>query len=211
MRIRLLGFGALAALGACGGGDDGMAPGAPYAVAVVSFEPGDGAGFGQDRLPDVVLGPPRGGGDAMGSLDVLSLGLGGTIVLELGVDAVDGPGPDLIVFENPFRFGGTGPVFAEPGHVAVSANGVTFAEWPCEPDADGSPGCAGVTPVYAHAEENDLDPTDPTVAGGDAFDLADLGMERARFVRIRDSGLDRGFGTDNAGFDLDAVAVVNAR
>ncbi len=199
-----------AALLGCGGGDEALGSGAPYAIAVASFEPGEQAGFGEDALPDVVLGPPRGGGDAMGSLDVLSLGVGGSIVLELGVEAVDGPGPDLLVFENAFRAGGTGPLFAEPGHVAVSADGAHFTEWPCAPEADGFPGCAGVSAVYANAETNEIDPLDPAAAGGDAFDLADLGVARARFVRIRDSGIDRGFGSPSGGFDLDAIAVVNA-
>ena len=42
----------------------------------MSFEPGGNAGFGQDQLPDVVLGPPMGKGTSRGSLDVLSLGVG---------------------------------------------------------------------------------------------------------------------------------------
>jgi hypothetical protein len=45
-------------------------------------------------------------------------------------------------------------------------------------------------------------------AGGDAFDLADIGLQRARFVRIRDSGENPYEGTAG-GFDLDALAVVN--
>lgn len=198
--------------GACGGSDADYAPGAPYAVSVVSFEAGEQAGHGQDRLPDVVLGPPRGAGEAMGSTDVLSLGVDGVIVLELGVEVVDRDGPDLVVFENPFRVGGTGPLFAEPGHVGIGQDAESFVEWPCAPEEDGSPGCAGVSPVFANADTNDIDPTDPAdlaAAGGDAFDLADVGVERARFVRIRDSGVDRGFGEPTGGFDLDAIAVIS--
>jgi hypothetical protein len=53
-----------------------------------------------------------------------------------------------------------------------------------------------------------VDPVDPSVAGGDAFDLAALGLPRAGFVRVRDLGL--GSPTpDTAGFDLDAVASVH--
>jgi hypothetical protein len=80
---------------------------------------------------------------------------------------------------------------------------------PCDFDGPELTGCAGRSPVFANVDDNDIDPTDPDVAGGDAFDLANVGMTRARFVRIVDSGVDRGFGTDNAGFDLDAVAVVH--
>ena len=74
-----------------------------FADVVVSFDPGDGAGFGADKMPDVVLGPPLGGGALSGSMDVVSLGNRGVVVLELlGVGLVDGPGVDLLVFENPY-------------------------------------------------------------------------------------------------------------
>jgi hypothetical protein len=173
--------------------------------AVVSFTPGPGAGFGEDHLPQVVLGPPHGTGDSTGSLDVLSLGNGGSIVLEF-TDwvIVDGPGVDFVVFENPFVG------FIETGIVAVSDDGTAWREFPCAAVLDGgTAGCAGVTPVYADPATNTISPTDPTVAGGDGFDLANVGLARARFVRIRDSGANRFYGPPGGGFDLDAVAVVN--
>ena len=172
------------------------APSEPFAVAVISFEPGETAGFGQDLLPDVVLGPPRGAGPDAGSLDVLSLGRGGSIVLELGQVVEDGPGPDLLVFENAF----TG--FTETGIVSVSEDAETFVEWPCSTDGTG---CAGMSPTLSHPD-NDIDPHDPLVAGGDAFDLADIGVERAVFVRIQDTG-DNSYGGISGGFDLDAVTL----
>ena len=52
--------------------------------------------------------------------------------------------------------------------------------------------------------------TDPSVAGGDGFDLFDVGLSRARFVRITDTGTNRFYGPPGGGFDLDAVAVINA-
>jgi len=192
-------------LGACGG--DPLAP-APFVADVISFSPGSGAGFGQDELPDIVLGAPRGGGQFRGSLDVLSLGVGGEIVLELGEDVVDRPGTDLIVFENAFSFGG-GLTFIEPGAVAFSQDGIAFLEVPC---ASNEPytGCAGLTPVKANADDNAVDATDPALAGGDDFDLADVGLTRARYVRIRDLGLGLGPASpDSDGFDLDAISVVH--
>ena len=69
------------------------------------------------------------------------------------------------------------------------------------------PGCAGVTPTFSHPD-NSVSPNDPEVSGGDAFDLADLGLQSARFVRIRDTGTNPYEGVAG-GFDLDAVAVVN--
>ena len=77
--------------------------GDPFADVVVSYDPGEGAGFGQEDFPSIVLGPPMGGGENAGSLDVLSLGENGSIILEMTDGAiVDGPGADFIVFENPF-------------------------------------------------------------------------------------------------------------
>jgi hypothetical protein len=138
----------------------------------------------------------------MGSLDVLSLGREGSIVLELTDTAVvDGPGVDLLVFENPFGN------YVETGVVAVSEDGQVWHEFPCGLTAEGFPGCAGVHPVHS-SPDNGFSPTDPAAAGGDGFDLATLGVTRARFIRIRDSGAN-GYGGNSGGFDLDAVAVVN--
>ena len=172
----------------------------PFADSVVSFTPGTGAGFGQEELPEIVLGPPQGGGASVGSEHVLTLGEGGEIVLEF-VDYVliDGPGVDLLVFENPF------PGWLEPGVVSVSSDGVSWVSWDCESDnpEDGYPDCAGVEAVLSHPD-NCIDATDPAVAGGDAFDLADLGLASARFLKIVDAGV-----SGAGGFDLDAVAIVN--
>jgi len=178
----------------------------PFADAVVSFSPGACAGFGQDALPDVVLGPPRGAGENAGSTDVVSLGELGEIVLRFDDRVVvDEDGPDLLVFENAFVG------WPETGVVAASPDGEVWSEWPCDPeDAEGGfPGCAGVQPVYADGE-GDFDPTDPAAAGGDAFDLAAIGLAEARFVRVRDSG-HNACSADTGGFDLDALAVVNGR
>src|SRR5882724_8752844 len=90
---------------------------APFADAVVSFAPGAHAGFGADNLPAVVLGPPVGGGDLQGSLDVVSLGDGGSITLGFRENSIcDGPGADFTVFENAFHAGSVvGPLFIELG------------------------------------------------------------------------------------------------
>jgi hypothetical protein len=175
---------------------------------VVSFTPGEGAGFGQSSMPGVVLGPPRGGGANAGSLDVVSLGRGGSIVLAFERAIVDGPGPDLIVYENAFVVDER-TAFREAGIVAASEDGETFVEWPCAADDEAAnfPGCAGVTPSLS-SPANGVDPTDPARAGGDAFDLADIGLAQARFVRITDGGHNR-YGAPSGGFDLDAVAVVH--
>ena len=175
--------------------------GDPWGDRLVSYTPGLGAGFGQSGLPDIVLGPPEGNGEA-GSTDVVSLGFEGEIVIALDdIELVDGPGVDLLVFENAF------PGWSELGYAAVSEDGVEWYQWHCDLEAEGAPGCAGVATVYANSS-NGIDATDPETAGGDAFDLADVGLATARYVRIRDAGTSSYDGI-SGGFDLDAIAVVN--
>jgi len=115
----------------------------------------------------------------------------------------DGPGPDLLVFENAFVG------FADPATVEVSLDGATWFAFPCDPGdvAGGYPGCAGVTPVFSHPA-NGISPTDPALAGGDTFDLAEVGLPAARFVRLTDCLGDPGQ-APSAGFDLDAMAALH--
>jgi hypothetical protein len=183
----------------------------PYARDVVSFHEGTSAGFGRSRLPDVVLGPPRGKGTSAGSLDVLSLGVGGEIVLDFGERIiVDGPGPDFVVFENAFWAGGSAAgVFAELGEVSVSDDLTTWQTFPCaqQPVTPGMfPGCAGWTPTLAY-DPFAVIPLDPLRTGGDAFDLATLAVSSARYVRVHD--LSKTGSGDNAGFDLDAIGIIH--
>ena len=199
-------------------GGEGAAPGvamegAFYATSVESFSPGDGAGYHADQLPDVVLGPPQGKGTDSGSLDVLSLGSGGEIVLGFGAHSLtDGAGPDFVVFENAFWPGGDqSQVYAELGEVSVSEDGETWQAFDCNTSGDGHgryPGCAGFTPTLVY-DANTLLPLDPEKSGGDAFDLADLGVTRARFVKIRDLKTLEPAGM-TSGFDLDAVGAIHA-
>ena len=190
-----------------GAGAGGVTDGAcePFVVGVVSFVPGAGAGFGVEQLPEIVQGPPTAETDSSGSIDVVSLGEGGVIELEMGCPAHDAEGVDFIVYENAFFLGAR--VFAEPGEVAVSADGKDWVTFPCTPSSsfdDGIDGCAGTAPVRAN-DRNGL-AGDLENGGGDGFDLATLGVATAQFVRITDRG---GAGAGGSvGFDLDAIAVV---
>lgn len=189
-----------------------------FVTKVVSATYGDCAGFGLPSMPSVIEGPPAGAGSLSGSLDVVSLGFKGEIVLSFEPNAiVDGPGADFIVFENAFwAAGDPKQPAAELAEVSVSDDGVTWKTFPC---ADG-PGptygsCAGWRPVYA-APGNGISPVDPEAAGGDPFDLADLGLTTARFVKIRDLGTidcpsNPSAKPTTVGFDLDAVALVHAK
>jgi hypothetical protein len=184
----------------------------PYARSVESFTPGEGAGFGESSLPDVVLGPPRGMGERSGSLHVLSLGVGGEIVLGFGERTiVDEPGPDFVVFENAFWPGGVrSMVYAELGEVSVSEDGETWLTFPCDSEGDGEggfSGCAGASPTLEF-DPLALVPLDLANSGGDAFDLADLELPSARFVKIIDLGTLEPAGT-SSGFELDAVGLAH--
>jgi len=159
-----------------------------FASRVVELSPGPG----NDLFPDpaLALGGPR--GTPGGSLDVVTLGVQGTLVLGFapGQAITDADGADLIVFENPIAVG-ENLAFAELVRVGVSTNGVDYAFFPTRCDVPGPvgpygvidtslvSGFAGATPTYANVGDaqdggNELDPFDPTQAGGDAFDLADL-------------------------------------
>lgn len=188
----------------------------PFVDKVVEFKQGNGGGFNADQLPDIVLGPPHGGGENLGGSHVLSLGHEGVITLEFVDNEVfDDEGPDLIVFENSIKPApGTGAV--NPGYdlakVEVSVDG---KEWKAFPfDTATRKGCAGHLPVYSNPETEEgknISPTDPEKAGGEAFDLKELDLKVVRFVRITDLGLSTLGGKTTKGFDLDAVAAVHSR
>lgn len=193
-----------ASSGAC----DASSPPSRTIACVEAFTPGEGAGYGMDKLPDIVYGEPKGGGLVMGGTDVLSLGAGGEIIVGFGGNSiVDGPGVDFIVFENAFYAGGdpTKP-WRELGEVSVSEDGEVFTAFPCASEAYPFEGCAGWRAVVAGSGAG-VSAFDPEESGGDPFDLEAIGVLTARFVRIKDlaiSGL-----APSAGFDLDAITIVN--
>ena len=100
--------------------------------------------------------------------EICSIGVGGQIVVGFADHAVvDAPGPDLIIFENAFRYG-AGKLYAEPARVEVSRDGVVWTAFPY--DSLSLLGCAGVTPTTGD------DPFDPQVY------LAQIATERPSFT-----------------------------
>jgi hypothetical protein len=188
-----------------------------FVTKVVSYTPGSCAGFGQASMPGIVEGPPVGGGTEEGSVDVVSLGGGGEIIVSFAPNAiVDGPGVDFLVFENPFWINGNpDDLYDEPGEVSVSEDGVNWVAFPCTAPQSAPPpygACGGWHIVYS-TPDNGIDPLDPKVAGGDPFDLAQIGVSRAQFVRIVDKTEESctpSGDTKKNGFDLDAIGIVNA-
>ena len=185
--------------------------GNPWLDRVRAFEPGTSSGFGADQLPAVVRHKPEGFGLNQGSTDVVSLGNNGRITVSFDNNAcVDGEGDDLVIFENPFLSGSL--VFAELAFVEVSADGKQWFAFPY--DTESGDGLAGRAPVLANSD-NGLDPLDPA-SGGDRFDLADVGLEFVRFVRITDAGEqiddpgNHAFAGTKGGFDLDAAGAIHS-
>ena len=183
-------------------------PASRFIACLDRFTPGAGAGHGEAELPGSIYGAPSGLGAGSGSLDVLSLGMGGELVFGFGGSTVvDEPGPDLVLFENAFLIGGLeSRPYAELAEVAVSSDGVSWKAFPCSSTAYPFTGCAGWHAVYAKTAAEALEPSS---SGGDAFDLADLGVPEARLVRLRD--LTKSAAPDTAGFDLDAAAALHTR
>jgi len=182
----------------------------PYAQELFAHTPGINAGYGQAKMPEVVLGPTMKGSLTSGSVNVLSLGIGGEIVLSFGDKTVaDGPGTDFIVWENAFYVNGDPSVsFAEFGEVSVSLDGTEWHTFPCDPAQMGpmDEGCAGWRP-RKEFDPCSMLPLDPQLVGGDQFDLAELGLDEIRYVKIRD--LAESGAAPTAGFDLDAVGAVH--
>lgn len=158
----------------------------PYADAITTLTLGPSANFGVSLN---MLEAPQGGGPINGSNHVFALGVGGSTVLHLNIRMWNGPGTDLIVYENPFFVSGSvWSAFCELLFVEVSTNGIDFARFPN--DFDGPPGpylqggaqlgadvtyydgFAGVYPVSAFPPG--VNPLNVVAGGGDAFDLADL-------------------------------------
>jgi hypothetical protein len=134
----------------------------------------------------------------------------------------------------------TQPPFAEPGLVSVSQDGVVwhaFDACPIDDELSGPywAGCAGTYPVLSnantatpHASVPTTTPieslvgvpvislvppsgTPPAGAGGDSFDLADVGLAWAGYVKVESASYATGpVGDNNAGFDLDAVAAIHS-
>lgn len=160
---------------------------------------GENGGYGSAHMPGIIYGAP-----VATYTDVVSLGGGGEITIELGGYIIaDGDGADFTVFENA-RAGWT-----EPGFVSVSEDGEDYVGFPCDAGL-GYAGCAGLTETtYSN---NETDYVDPSVSGGDAYDLADVGLQTAKFIRIVDANdCDNPLVCvpDKVGFDLDAVVIVN--
>ena len=128
----------------------------------------------------------------------VSLGHGGEIVFKVEGDGllVNGSGPDFVIYENAFRIDDN-MIYQEFARVGVAeVNRPDDYLWfPCHPDQNDILHCAGAV---------------PTDEGGDQFDLSFLGLDKIKYIKIRDTGLNYNLfeAPDTEGFDLDALKLI---
>lgn len=182
---------------------------------VFLFKPGTGQNLGQEAkyFPLNIFGLPdttaREDVPATRPEQICSLGFGGEIIVGFkNAVLVDRPGADFTIFENAFKYLGN-RIYAEPAKIAVSRDGVRFVEFPF--DSVTLRGCAGKTPTNGNQS-----PFNPALSGGDSFDLAAIGMDSVRFIKITDISAivlnnpqHPFWDVTISGFDLDAVVGLN--
>lgn len=141
--------------------------------------------------------------------EIEAIGIGGEIIVGFKDRVLmNGPGVDFVIFENAFVNPVGNGIFAEPGIVSVSQNGIDYYEFPFNPAS--FEGLSGTAPT-----NGDNDPFNPEVSGGNKFDLDDVGLDHIKYIRIKDTtllvkSLPQGHKFKNpdfllTGFDLDAV------
>lgn len=113
--------------------------------------------------------------------EVEPIGMGGEIIVGFKNKILrNGKGADFTIFENAFINPATNTIFAEPGIVSVSQDGISYYQFPF--NVETLQGFAGVN--YTNGKK---DPFDPAVSGGDSFDLDDLGLDYIRYIKIKDT------------------------
>jgi len=201
----------------------------PFATAVVSYVPGSGAAPGYGN-PLVALGSPErftGEGlfpqtvtpfqPAFLQNEIVSLGVGGSLVLAFDHDVLDDPrnpfGVDLLVFGNAFATdaaspaGVVGGLFSEGGAISLSADGVTWIPVPGVA-ADGPFPTLGYVDVAPYATSPGSVPTDftrpvnPSLGGPEL-----IGVPWAELVMAYD-GSGGGTGIDFRALGIDRVRYV---
>lgn len=219
--------------------------GVSFVLALVALACAAPVSNGGEALADLVVDAPganaampygdpmraidgvHGGGVLAGSTDVYSLSYTDRPYVVLGWSGgrvTNGPGADLVVFENAFRTTwDPNAYFMDPIVVSVSLDAARWVELPhhyraADPTQYSTAlqdweGFAGVTPVLVNDETNPMSWFDPR-AGGDAFDLDELAIEgdageiRAqgfRFVRLTSAAIVTNPDT-NAPYPADPVA-----
>lgn len=176
-----------------------------WANKVLAHQFGLGQTVGQDSLyfPKNILGAVSASVSATVPAntpnEIVSLGRNGWVALGFEGNIVDGTGADFTVFENAFQF--AGGIFDEWLMVSVSQDGETWVTFPY--DSLTGAGMAGRTPTNG-GNANYLDATQ---SGGNSFDLADVGLAWAKYVKVTDATK---FQTpDKLSAELDAIIAIH--
>lgn len=142
--------------------------------------------------------------------EILSIGLNGEIVVGLTNNLIiDKEGDDFTVFENTFINQFNEVIYAEPAIISVSKDGINYIEFPY--DILTLDGLAGTKPTIGSNN-----PFNPLKSGGNAFDLAKIGIDSVRYIKIKDiteqilnNPEHPNYDPTLSGFDLDAIAIIN--
>jgi hypothetical protein len=158
--------------------------------------------------------PEKAVGKAVGdSYDIVSLGRGGAITMTFDKPIVNGEGYDFAIFENAFN-----DTFLELAYVEVSSDNATWHRFVNSSLTQGAVGGFGA-----------VDPTNVYQLGskykqgyGEPYDLTQLGLGEINYIRLLDIVGDGSYQdysgniiydpfptTGSAGFDLDAIGVLN--
>lgn len=208
------------------GGEQGSKSILPDDESIVGWATDVEINRGYRQIDSPALGRAEAGeeANALGPRDgkIVSLGDGGVAVLKFNQPIQNGEGYDFAVFENGFQVGLS--YFLELAHVEVSEDGVNYTRFPSESLTDTSyqiNNFSYLNPVHIH-----------NLAGkhqapyGTLFDLDELGLDQVTHIRLIDvvGSVDTLGSRDSegrvindpwpspfesAGFDLDAVAVVD--
>ncbi|WP_031427534.1 choice-of-anchor D domain-containing protein [Flavimarina sp. Hel_I_48] len=158
-----------------------QAPTLCFGESVTDYSPGfkkDGSSLPASRSnPERALGMPM----ENDNYNYVSLGFGGSIVIELGCEVMDMAGNDLLIVETGFNdLGQPCETYPEKAMIEASLDGETWSVIGTGICRDGE------------------------------VDLADGGLSSARFIRVTDMSNPADF-TDGAadGYDLDGILVIN--
>jgi len=209
----------------------------PVYMDVVSYyRKGEGINL-EYADPNKAINGVRGAGEYSGSLDVVSLGKGGIIVLSSSKYVIkNGEGCDFKVFENPFILKGKEYpyYYMEVATVWISISpsmpdpedDTKWIEFPVEYNPSALPGTkamflkgfAGINPVSFNQDCFRIDPRSDS-AGGDCFDLQDLvnigkisNNDVVYYIRLKDGGDEydeKHSCCPPFDFDLDGIILLN--
>jgi hypothetical protein len=130
---------------------------------------------------------------------VLSLGHGGELMIKVKNNGFiyNKSGFDFAIYENAVKAGNINHhEFAFVG-VSDREQPSTFKWFICKPEQNILHGCAGAV---------------PTTDGGDQFDLSEVGLEKVKYIVIRDMGRNKNFSSKwpTEGADIDSIRIYNA-